>query len=116
MDYAAAHAEREVFAGELRGVFEDADLLLCPSMASVAPPLALFGLQAPWDAAALPAMRFTAPFDMSRNPCLALPCGFVDGLPASAQLVGRHAEEALLCRAGHAYESATPWHERHPEV
>ena len=28
--------------------------------------------------------------------------------------VGRHLEEEMLVRAGHAYQSATDWHRRHP--
>ena len=31
-------------------------------------------------------------------------------------LVARHLEEALLCRAGHAYERATDWHTAHPPI
>ena len=32
------------------------------------------------------------------------------------QLIGRHLDEAGLCRAGHAYQGATDWHERHPPL
>jgi len=32
------------------------------------------------------------------------------------QLMGARLSEALLCRIGHAYEEATDWHERHPDV
>jgi len=32
------------------------------------------------------------------------------------QLVARHNEEPLLCRLGHAYESATDWHLRQPPL
>jgi Asp-tRNA(Asn)/Glu-tRNA(Gln) amidotransferase A subunit family amidase len=37
-------------------------------------------------------------------------------MPLSLQLIGRHFEEALLCRAAHAFECATPWKDRHPPV
>jgi amidase len=58
-------------------------------------------------------LRFTAPFDMSRHPTLTLPGGqTADGL----QIVGRHMEEALLLRAGHAFQQATEWHRRLPSV
>jgi amidase len=62
-------------------------------------------------------MRFTAPFNYSGSPTLSVPCGFsADGLPYSLQLVGRHGDEALLCRIGHAYEEATEWHRRRPAL
>ena len=62
-------------------------------------------------------LRFTAPFDFSGSPTISVPCGFTaDGMPVGLQLVGRHLDEPLLCRAGHAYEQATPWHERHPSL
>lgn len=61
--------------------------------------------------------RFTLPFNSSGHPALVLPCGADDlGLPLSVQLVGRHVEEALLFRAGHAFQQATAWHIRHPDI
>ena len=39
-----------------------------------------------------------------------------DGAPLSVQLVGRHLSEATLCRIADAYERATDWHTRHPDV
>jgi amidase len=62
-------------------------------------------------------LRFTAPFDMSRHPTLTLPGGqTAEGLPVGFQIVGRHMEEALLLRAGHAFQQATEWHRRRPSV
>jgi len=61
--------------------------------------------------------RFTTPFDMSGSPTITLPAGFTAiGLPLSFQLVGRHLDEALLVRAGHAYQQATDWHRKHPPL
>ena len=39
-----------------------------------------------------------------------------NGLPHSLQIVGRLFEDAAVLRAGHAYENATPWRERRPEL
>ncbi|MEO6270722.1 MAG: amidase family protein, partial [Lautropia sp.] len=62
-------------------------------------------------------LRFTAPFDMSGSPTITLPGGFnAGGMPIGFQLVSRHLDEALLVRAGHAYQGATEWHRRHPKL
>jgi len=116
-DYASAHFVRERFAGELRGLFEDIDLIACPSMPSAALPVA----DLPPDARGLgdssPLLRFTAPFNMSRNPTLSVPCGPASGgPPPSLQLVARELGEATLLQAGAVFERATPWHEQRPPV
>lgn len=116
-DYAAAHEARINWAGELRGVFEQVDVLACPSTFMAAPPADLIDPFAPFTPDIAPFMRFTAPFNFSGSPTLSLPCGFSsDGLPYSLQLVGRHGDEALLCRIGHVYEQATEWHRRRPRL
>jgi amidase len=35
-------------------------------------------------------------------------------MPLGLQLVGSHLSEALLCRAGHAFQQATDFHTAHP--
>jgi amidase len=116
-DYAAAHEARINWAGELRGVFEQVDVLACPSTFMAAPPADLIDPLGPFTPNIAPFMRFTAPFNFSGSPTLSMPCGFSrDGLPYSLQLVGRHGDEALLCRIGHVYEQATEWHERRPPI
>lgn len=70
-----------------------------------------------WSAAAPRSAEFTMPMDLAGVPAICLPCGFSsDGLPYSIQFTGRRLSEATLCRIAHAYEQATPWHTRHPEV
>lgn len=49
----------------------------------------------------------TMAFNVTGHPALSVPCGFVDGLPAGLQLVGRHSDEATVCQIGHAFEQAT---------
>jgi aspartyl-tRNA(Asn)/glutamyl-tRNA(Gln) amidotransferase subunit A len=59
----------------------------------------------------------TMPFNMTGSPALALPCGFTEnGLPLGMQIVGPHFNEALVLRAGHAYQRETDWHLRRPPV
>lgn len=51
------------------------------------------------------------PFNFSRNPTLSVPCGLnCDSMPMSLHFIGRHFDEATLCRVGHACEQTTAWH------
>ena len=62
-------------------------------------------------------IRYTAPFDHSGSPTISLPCGFTEaGLPLGFQLIGPHLGEGLLLRAGRAFERATVWNARHPDL
>ena len=59
----------------------------------------------------------TYPFSMANVPALALPMGCSkQGLPLSLQIAARPYAEAMLFRVAHAYELATPWHKRHPDL
>lgn len=49
-------------------------------------------------------------------PALVVPAGFVAGLPAGMQLIGPLLGEAKLLAIGQAYQQATAWHSRHPEL
>jgi aspartyl-tRNA(Asn)/glutamyl-tRNA(Gln) amidotransferase subunit A len=58
-----------------------------------------------------------APFNLTGQPALALPCGFSDdGLPIGLQVVGRAFDEATVYRVAHAYEQASPWQARRPPL
>jgi aspartyl-tRNA(Asn)/glutamyl-tRNA(Gln) amidotransferase subunit A len=103
----------------IRGVFDEADLVLAPATPTPAPPLAEVTAG---DGEAIAARmgrfsRLTRPWNGLGLPVLALPCGFsADGLPIGAQLAGRPFDEATVLRAGHAYEQATEWHRRRPRL
>ena len=114
-DYAKAHALRETFAAQFDPLFDQMDLLLCPTMPTTAPMMDAQGNAIIQEGYVR--TRYTYVFNFSRNPTISLPCGFdSNGLPISLQFVGRHFEEDLLCRAGHAYEQATAWHTHQPTL
>jgi aspartyl-tRNA(Asn)/glutamyl-tRNA(Gln) amidotransferase subunit A len=52
------------------------------------------------------------------QPAISVPCGFGnnDRWPIGLMLHGRELREALLYRIAWAYEQATPWHKRHPNL
>jgi amidase len=114
-DYAAANVARMDFAGRLAELFQEIDVLLCPGNFGAAIPTDAMPPDMEYSTDFWPFMRYSAPFNMSGSPTLSIPAGFSsDGLPLGAQLVGRHLDEATLCRAGHAYQRATDWHTRRP--
>jgi aspartyl-tRNA(Asn)/glutamyl-tRNA(Gln) amidotransferase subunit A len=56
-------------------------------------------------------------WNVTGQPVLALPNGFGrSGLPLGMQIVGRPFGESTILRVGHAYERATEWHTRHPQL
>ena len=60
---------------------------------------------------------FTVPANLAGLPALSLPCGFDRiGLPIGMQIIGRPFDEATVLRLGHAFEQATDWHRRKPEI
>ena len=48
---------------------------------------------------------------------LSVPCGFSkDGLPIGLMIYGKSFTEETVLRVGYAYEQATPWHQRRPDL
>lgn len=116
-DYARATIMRQNFSGALAKLFDEIDMIVAASFVVPTPRLDAMDdlMGAPGALERL--IRFTCPFDHSGSPTLSLPCGFTDaGTPLGFQLIGRHLGEDLLLRAGHAYERATVWNSRHPDI
>lgn len=108
---------RQNFTGALTHLMRDIDLLLVPAMNRAAQTWAAMEASGREPKEIAARLRFTAPFDMSGSPTITLPGGFTaSGMPIGFQLVGRHFDEALVLRAGHAYQGATDWHARRPPV
>lgn len=59
---------------------------------------------------------FTVPINLAGVPAISVPCGFSGRLPIGLQLIGPHFGESTILRAAQAFEAATPYHERSPEV
>lgn len=115
IEFGSIMHERLEFAGRLSALFRGVDLLLMPTMPVPVPSLTRMAEYGQDDTVLLRMLRFTAPFNFAGNPTITMPCGIdAAGLPLSLQLVGPHVSEALLCRAGHAFQSRTDWHARHP--
>lgn len=58
----------------------------------------------------------TLPINIAGIPGLSIPAGFADGLPVGMQILGKPFSEEVLLHIGHAYEQATEWHQKRPEL
>jgi aspartyl-tRNA(Asn)/glutamyl-tRNA(Gln) amidotransferase subunit A len=112
VDYARALRFRETWRKGLRDLFAGADILLFPSAPHPAP-LIEDGIHL--EDATRHATRFTYGGGLAGNPGLSLPCGFTQsGLPIGALLEAAWWNEAVLIRAGKAWQQLTDWHLRRP--
>jgi amidase len=117
MDYQRLLQTRRAFSGRVAALFEDIDLLLIPAMWHASPSNDEIAALRRDPDGRQSLLRFSAPFDYSGSPALTLPSGFTEaGMPIAVQLVGRHFEEDVVLRAGHAFQRATDWHRRHPKL
>jgi len=59
----------------------------------------------------------TIPFNLTGSPAMSVCCGYTEaGLPLSFQIVGKRFEDATVLRLAHAYEQATSWRRRRPNL
>src|SRR6185295_17488373 len=110
-DYVRASRERRVMIEDMQPLYRGFDVLVTAN-GSPAPRLDAHDPLAFWQRP-----NFTSPFNCTGAPALALLCGFSkNGLPLSLQIAGRPHEDALVLRAGHAYEMATGLFNREPNL
>lgn len=119
--YHRAMRARTLVRREVLAALQDCDVLVCPS--SLSPPGRIDATRETVDSPEAMQQKVllrrisTYPFSMANVPALALPMGFSKaGLPLSLQVAGMPFAEATVFRVGHAYEQATPWHDRHPDL
>jgi aspartyl-tRNA(Asn)/glutamyl-tRNA(Gln) amidotransferase subunit A len=112
-DYSRARYKQLEFKRATKQLFEDVDLILTPTSPIVAP---RFPQDSPLPMQNL-LVRNTGSFNTSGVPVISVPCGFSsEGMPIGMSLAGRDWDEALVLRAAHAYQQATDWHTRRPEI
>jgi amidase len=115
----ALRARRGPTTARMLELWHEADVLMTPGLAkSAIDAEGGFGRGAPiaFDRAGR-FTPFTAPFNVTGQPALAIPAGFdEDGLPLSVQLVGRPGAEDVLYSLAGQLERARPWAERRPRL
>lgn len=110
--YAKAQKVRTLLVKDFNSAFENVDLIVGPTMPSIAPKIgvsedsALFGeltdaLQEPSSIAGLCAVSIS--------------CGFSKGLPVGVQLMGPQFSESLILGVAHKYQQVTDFHKKFPK-
>lgn len=111
-EYVAAQRLQRILAQGMLEALRDVDALLTSTSWGEAPLMAPMRAEANFAAPPL-----TNPWNVAQIPALSLCNGFsAAGLPLSMQIAGRPFDEATVFRIGHAYEAATPWRARRPQV
>jgi aspartyl-tRNA(Asn)/glutamyl-tRNA(Gln) amidotransferase subunit A len=105
-EYAQARRDVDLARVAIRPVFDDVDILATPTMKGPAPPIDGGG-----------GGLNTSQFNVYGLPTISVPCGFSsEGLPIGLQLSGAHFAESTVLALAHAYEQATEWGRRRPDL
>lgn len=101
-DYARARQIQVEVTRQMKLFFADYDLLLTPACPVPAP---IHDEPPEAQKARMSLVAYTAPFNLTGNPALSMPCGkTIDGLPVGIQVVGNHQDEPGILLAGHLLE------------
>ncbi len=109
--YKKAQQVRRLIRDDFYRAFQDVDLILCPTTPSTA-----FNLGEKTDDPQLMYLEdmYTLAINLAGLPALSMPCGFSQGLPIGAQLIGPNFSEARLLNVAHQYQQATEYHKHTP--
>ena len=58
----------------------------------------------------------TIPINLAGVPAISIPCGFDGDLPLGLQIIGKHFDEETIYRTAFAYEQATDFHKKTPQL
>jgi aspartyl-tRNA(Asn)/glutamyl-tRNA(Gln) amidotransferase subunit A len=112
--YLKAQKVRTLIKQDFEQAFAEVDVLVSPTSPTTAfkagektaDPLAMYISD-----------LMTIPVNLAGLPGMSIPCGFDDaGLPIGLQLIGNVLREDVLFHVAHAYEQATEWHLKSPNL
>ncbi len=111
--YLKAQEVRTLLQQDFQSAFEQCDALVAPTC-----PTTAFKLGEKTDDPLT--MYLSDIYVVATNPAgvpaLSLPCGFSNAMPVGMQLIGKQLGEDVLLQIGHAYQSATDWHLKRPDI
>jgi aspartyl-tRNA(Asn)/glutamyl-tRNA(Gln) amidotransferase subunit A len=112
--YGKAQAVRTLIRRDFEMAFKEVDLIATP----VTPATAFkFGEKIQDPLQMYLSDIYTISINLAGIPAISVPCGFsYGGLPIGLQLIGRPFEEDIVLRGAHAYEQATEWRLKKPNL
>ena len=112
--YLKAQKVRTLIKQDFEQAFEEVDVLISPTTPTTAfkagektsDPLSMYLSD-----------LMTIPVNLAGLPGMSIPCGFDEaGLPIGMQLISNVLREDILFHVAHAYEQATEWHKKQPQI
>ncbi|HIJ55258.1 MAG TPA: amidase, partial [Deltaproteobacteria bacterium] len=111
-EYVNALRQREILRRKFNACMAPVDTAITASDMEPAPPIEDEGL-----CEKLYRRHARPPFNLTGNPAMAVPIGFAStGLPLSMQIIGKPFDEKTVYRVARAYEKATDWTSKHPDI
>ena len=125
-DSARLHDQLAMIRRTVDAAFTEMDLVVVPTNTSLPPKITESLTEEMTDGKPKKAYDFfnprsgctnTAPFDVYGVPAISLPCGFSkSGLPIGLMIAGPHFSEGKVLALAYAFQQATDWHKRKPEL
>lgn len=119
VDYLRGLSMRAQADREFQVAFNKADAIIAPVTAVSAPRIGQEEIEIGGEKETVRSalVRLNRPANFTGHPAISVPCGFThEGLPVGMQLIGPRWSEAKLLAIALAYEQATEWHTRHPNL
>jgi aspartyl-tRNA(Asn)/glutamyl-tRNA(Gln) amidotransferase subunit A len=112
--YGKAQAVRTLIRQDFEEAFREVDLIVTPVTPT---PAFKLGEKSEDPLQMYLSDIYTISVNLAGNPAISVPCGFSkEGLPIGLQLIGRPFEEETLLRGAYAYEQATGWRAKRPNI
>ena len=111
--YLKAQKVRTLIHNEFDAAFKKYDVIVTPTSPTVA-----FKIGAKMDDPVAMYLNdvYTIPASVAGLPSVSVPCGLSDGLPVGLQIIGNFWDEGRILGVAHAFETATGWRNRLPEM
>jgi aspartyl-tRNA(Asn)/glutamyl-tRNA(Gln) amidotransferase subunit A len=118
VELAQAEAVRRTLLDVYKRAFRQVDCMVGPTLPGVAPAIGstVMKLDAREEGIVNACVRLVAPQNMTGVPAASIPCGLSrEGLPIGLQIWAAAGDDDVVLGVAHRYQTATDWHERHPE-
>ena len=119
VDYLRALDVKRDITRDFDAAFERVDGIVAPALPVPAPRLETKEMEVAGEKETVRSafVRLNRPANFTGHPAISVPCGFTRaGLPIGLQLIGPYWSEAHLLVIASAYEEASEWHNRRPNL